>query len=67
MKKYEYRYERVKVALKFLGLTDVMEQHRGLIDACAKEGWRYAGNIPVVTTAEGRPMEFDLIFEREIK
>jgi len=65
MKKYEYRYERVQVTLKFLGLTDIMERHRRIIDDYGAQGWRYAGNIPVMTTAEGRPVEFDLIFERE--
>ena len=65
MKKYQYRYERVYVTLKFLGITETLEEHRQLIDTCAQEGWRYAGNIPVVVSSEGRPLEFDLILEKE--
>ena len=67
MKKYEYCYERISFNLKFLGLTNTLERHRRLIDDYAQRGWRYAGSIPVVTSSEGRDLEFDLIFEKEIE
>lgn len=60
---YTYEYERVYVE----GFIRVrIETHQEVITRRAKDGWRYAGYIPVAQNSEGRIMELDLIFEKEL-
>lgn len=60
---YEYEYTTVigegVMATKF-------KEHRDIIDRRAKEGWRYAGYVPVHITNDGLIAQIDLIFEREV-
>lgn len=58
------RYEYVRLhSGKWIG--SIFEGHREAIDAHAKQGWRYAGYIPVVMNDYGKFKDIDLIFEKD--
>ena len=40
-------------------------RHREVIDARARDGWRYVGYVPMEYMGSGIPQWLDLIFERE--
>ena len=60
-----YQYKSVKLAPKGLIVLE-LENHNEIIDKYAKEGWRLVQIFPVKYASSGVPMEFEIIFEREI-
>lgn len=58
----EYHYESVRYDHIFGAAT---EEHRGIIDRCAAEGWTYVGFLPTSITSHGVYERVDLIFVRE--
>lgn len=61
---YQYKYVELDVGGGILfGNNDCA--HRQAIDANAKDGWRYAGYLPISYTGRGSAATVDLIFERE--
>ncbi len=61
---YRYEYESVKVGGGFL-IDNSDCRHREVIDARARDGWRYVGYVPMEYMGSGIPQWLDLIFERE--
>ena len=61
---YRYEYESVKVGGGFL-IDNSDCRHREVIDARARDGWRYVGYVPMEYTSNGSTRWLDLIFERE--
>ena len=61
MKKYEY------VNLKVSGYWTSLrtEEHRQVIDAYAKKGYRYVGFLPTHMDTYGKLRSVDLIFEKD--
>ncbi len=49
---YRYEYESVKVGGGFL-LDNSACRHRDIIDARARDGWRYVGYVPTEFTTSG--------------
>ena len=62
---YEYMYVNVAVENGFL-YDRTGDNYREIIDRAARDGWRYAGNMPMKQSGYGIIKEFDLIFEREV-
>lgn len=62
MKKYKYETVVSDGVMAFK-----LSKHRQIIDACAKEGWRYVGHIPTYESAHGVTQAIDLIFEKDVK
>ena len=66
---YVYEYERVHSDLSGWGMIGGnkygSEEYKAVIDARAKDGWRYAGFIPAVQRGTGHIEEMDLVFEKE--
>lgn len=60
---YEYRYESVDTGGGFF-FDNADCGHRGVIDAYAKEGWRFAGFVPTRFSSYGGIKALDLVFER---
>lgn len=62
---YEYKY--VDVILESVGLfSKKKSDYREIIDSHAKEGWRFVQLIPKCYNSDGRPWEFEVIFEKEV-
>ena len=61
MKKYEYVTVHTG---KFIGSRS--EDHRGIIDQYAKQGYRYVGFIPTKMSDYGKIKDMDLIFETDV-
>lgn len=62
---YEYKY--VDVILESIGLfSKKKSNYREIIDEHAKEGWRFVQLVPKSYNMDGRPWEFEVIFEKEI-
>ncbi|MCI8576967.1 MAG: DUF4177 domain-containing protein [Lachnospiraceae bacterium] len=61
MKKYEYVTVHTG---KFIGARS--EDHRGIIDQYAKQGYRYVGFIPTKMSDYGKIKDMDLIFETDV-
>ena len=61
---YRYEYETVRVGGGFW-IDNRDCKHRDIIEARAREGWRFAGYVPTMFSSEGGTKELDLIFERE--
>ena len=61
---YRYEYETIDVGGGFW-LDNSKRMHRELIDTRAREGWRFAGYMPIQFSSRGSPTIIDLIFERE--
>lgn len=62
MKKYKYH----KINIDNRMFAPEVEDHREIIDAYAKQGYRYVGFIPYSIEYVGRIVELDLIFEIDI-
>lgn len=60
---YEYKYVHHKI-VGFWGNSNY--GHREIIDQHARDGWRYAGFIPVDFTGHGVIAAVDLVFERPV-
>lgn len=58
----EYKFVPLRIG-RYIG-TEFVE-HRRIIEEYAKQGFRYVGYFPTVTTDFGRIIEADLIFESE--
>lgn len=67
---YIYEYETVSSDLSgyglFGGAAFANKEHREIIHARARDGWRYVGFIPTLQRGTGHIEEMDLIFEKEI-
>lgn len=51
--------------LKGVFSAKITSDYRRIIDDYAKKGYRYAGYIPTKVGCYGRPIEYDLIFEKD--
>ena len=51
----------------FAGNSYGIGNYRDIIDARAKDGWRYVGFLPTRQRGTGHMQELDLIFEKEEK
>jgi len=61
-----FKYEYIKINSEAV-MSAKFTQHRNIIDAYAKKGYRYVGFIPGKQYGHGMIREIDLIFEIEIK
>ena len=68
---FKYEYETVNCSMDgwgvFSGNVYTIEDYRSVIDAKAKEGWRYVGYVPTKQKGTGHVEELDLIFEKWIQ
>ena len=66
---YRYEYESVSCVFDgwgaFGGNSYGIEAYRDIINARAKNGWRYVGYLPTRQRGTGHVQELDLIFEKE--
>ncbi|WP_373599116.1 DUF4177 domain-containing protein [Paraclostridium bifermentans] len=58
---YEYIYVKSKASSVFR-----VSDHREIINKYSKEGWRFVSAIPSDFELNGKIIEFDLVFEKEI-
>lgn len=58
---YEYIYVKSKASSIFR-----VSDHREIINKYSKEGWRFVSAIPSDFELNGKIIEFDLVFEKEI-
>lgn len=67
---YQYEYENVECNMDGWGLMSgnvyEMGDYQSVINRRAREGWRYAGNLPVKQRGTGHVERIALIFEKEI-
>lgn len=67
---YEYEFERLELSASgyslFGGVGIQLEGHQERICRRGREGWRYAGFLPVEQRATGHIEAVELIFERPI-
>lgn len=61
--RYEYRYESVDTGGGFF-FDNADCGHRAIIDAYARDGWRFAGFVPTRFSSYGGIKALDLVFER---
>ena len=61
---YRYEYESIDVG-GGIWIDNSGCKHREVIDQRARDGWRYAGYMPIQFSGRGSPTVIDLIFERE--
>jgi len=59
---YEYKYVQCSLG----GLFSEADHHDE-IEKNAKEGWRLVQVLPMYYNSHGKPTEYEIIFEREIK
>lgn len=68
---YRYEYETVSCEFDgwgaFAGNSYGIGNYREIIDARARDGWRYVGFLPTRQRGTGHMQELDLIFEKEEK
>jgi len=66
---YIYEFERIVAELSGWGLMGGncygTDEYRSIIQARAKNGWRYVGFLPAVQRGSGHIEEMDLVFEKE--
>lgn len=58
---YEYIYVKSRASSVFR-----VSDHREIINKYSKEGWRFVSAIPSDFELNGKIIEFDLVFEKEI-
>lgn len=63
---YEYNYADVNLEI-IGGWSKSDSNYHEIIDEYAKKGWRFVQLIPVSYNYDGKPVKFEIIFEREIK
>lgn len=63
---YEYKYVNLDTGGGFF-INNSGAAHREVIDAHAKDGWRFVGTVPTHFSSYGGTKALDLIFEREIE
>ncbi|WP_138754934.1 DUF4177 domain-containing protein [Paenibacillus sinopodophylli] len=59
---YEYKYVETNLGGFFSSAT-----HRDTIDQHAAEGWRLVQVLPTHYNGHGKPANYEIIFEREVK
>lgn len=59
---YEYKYIDTN-----LGGFFTSANHHEIIDKYTKEGWRLVQVLPTCYSSHGKPIEFEIIFEREVE
>jgi len=59
---FEYKYVGTN-----LGGFFTKANHHEIIDKYAKEGWRMAQVLPMNYNSDGKPTEYEIIFERKIE
>lgn len=59
---YEYKYVATTLGGFFTEAT-----HHDTIDKYAKEGWRLVQVLPMYYNGNGKPTDYEIIFEREIQ
>lgn len=59
---YEYKYVKAT-----LGSFFTEANHHEIIDKHAKEGWKLAQVLPMYYNSNGKPTEYEIIFERKIE
>ena len=59
---YEYMYVEATLGGFF---TDA--NHHEIIDQNAKEGWRLVQVVPMYYNSNGKPTQYEIILEREVK
>ncbi|MBM7563883.1 DUF4177 domain-containing protein [Paenibacillus sacheonensis] len=59
---YEYKYVETSLGGFFTSAT-----HRETIDEYAKQGWRLVQVLPTNYNGNGKPGEYEIIFERVIQ
>ncbi|QED46023.1 DUF4177 domain-containing protein [Cytobacillus dafuensis] len=59
---YEYKFVETSLGGFFSSPT-----HRETINAYASEGWRLVQVLPLEYNGHGKPMSYEIIFERLIK
>ncbi|MDF4201749.1 DUF4177 domain-containing protein [Maribacter sp. SA7] len=62
---YEYQY--VKLALGGIFNTSPKSDYKKIIDAKAKEGWRFVQIFAPGTSTYGSASYFELIFEKKVE
>jgi hypothetical protein len=59
---YQYKYVKTQLG-NFFENAD----HHEIIDYHAKEGWRFVQVLANHYNGEGKPSEFEIIFEKEVE
>lgn len=59
---YEYKYVEANLGGFF---TDA--NHHDIINEHARNGWRMVQVLPMYYNGHGKPTEYEIIFEREVK
>lgn len=59
---YQYKYEEAT-----LGGFFTEPNHHEIIDENAKKGWRLVQVLPLRYNGNGKPTEYEIIFERKIE
>lgn len=59
---YEYKFVETSLGGFFTSAS-----HRETIEEHAKEGWRLVQVLPTHYNSHGKPTEYEIIFEREMK
>lgn len=59
---YEYKYVEANLGGFF---TDA--NHHDIINEHARNGWRMVQVVPMYYNGHGKPTEYEIIFEREVK
>jgi len=62
---WEYRYVNVDTGGGLI-FDNYAARHREIIDAAAREGWRFVGTVPTLFTSQGGVKALDLVFECEV-
>jgi len=65
MIRYSYEFERIKTKGKMTQTRIEDDAHREIVHKYSQLGYRLAHIIPIVVTANGAPVEYELIFERQ--
>lgn len=59
---YEYKYVELT-----LGGVFTKDNYHEIIDMHAKEGWRFVQVVPTYYNTHGKPTDYEVILERELK
>lgn len=64
---YQYQYVPVVRHFEMSFTPPPHEEHRSVIDQQASQGWRFVAMIPTRYASGGIMIQYDLVFEREMK
>jgi hypothetical protein len=62
-----YQYKCVEVFSEIIGFSKSQSNYHKIIDEYAKMGWRFVQLLPISYNMDGRPLKFEVIFEKEIE